>query len=327
MPPRDHPLPSKPSQFRFKSQKRRRDPHDDPQHSGEHHHHSSHHQSKRHKPTHTHSHAHTHTSTAPHDPSLYDDINISNAYWAQYLDPDSSFRESLFDALADDEGAAFWEGVYGQPIHTYSSTRPGPEGEFERMTDEQYASFVRARMWEKSHGFVEEERRRREEANAREREWEAESRRLERERREFQRVVEERLKRGEERKVRARWREAWKGYLEGWERFKIAGAGAGRGGKGSDNGLKNRVLWPVESGGWRDVSKERIESFFRNAPMADNPGGDLLGVLKTERVRWHPDKIQQRFGKHGIEVGVMKAVTAVFQIVDTMWSELREKKK
>ena len=39
--------------------------------------------------------------------------------WDEHLSPDTAFRESLFDALADDEGAAFWEGVYGQPIHSY----------------------------------------------------------------------------------------------------------------------------------------------------------------------------------------------------------------
>ena len=34
----------------------------------------------------------------------------------QGLDPDTLFRESLFDAMADDEGAAFWSGVYDVPI-------------------------------------------------------------------------------------------------------------------------------------------------------------------------------------------------------------------
>ena len=74
----------------------------------------------------------------------------------------SSFRESLFDALADDEGAAFWQGVYGQPIHTYAPYRENPEeGELERMTDEEYVAHVRAQMWHKSHGYILEERERR----------------------------------------------------------------------------------------------------------------------------------------------------------------------
>lgn len=315
----DDPPPSVPSKFRFKAHKSRRSPQDDlnHHHSGKQHH-SSRHRSKRHK--------RTHPTALPDDPSLYDDTYIPNASSAKYLNPDSAFQESLFDALADDEGAAFWEGVYGQPIHTYPSTRPGPEGELERMTDEEYTTFVRARMWDKSHGYVIEERTRREAARARRREWEEEGRRMESERRGFERVVEESLKRGEERRGRVKWREMWRAYLGGWEKLRNADVDAGRSGEKNGFGLKNRVLWPVESGGWKDVDKELVETFFRRAPLADNAGADLLGILKPERVRWHPDKIQQRFGSHGIEDGVMKAVTAVFQVIDRMWSELRENK-
>src|ERR1700742_2725384 len=53
------------------------------------------------------------------------------------LPPDQAFRESLFDAMGDDEGAAFWENVYGQPIHHYPDTYQDEEtGELERMTDD-----------------------------------------------------------------------------------------------------------------------------------------------------------------------------------------------
>lgn len=38
---------------------------------------------------------------------------------------DDAFRDSLFDALADDEGAHYWESVYSQPIHVYP--RPSVE--------------------------------------------------------------------------------------------------------------------------------------------------------------------------------------------------------
>ena len=134
------------------------------------------------------------------------------------------------------------------------------------------------------------------------------------------------MKKGEERRKGKRWREMWRGYLEGWERLKNADVDAGRSGEKNGSTLKNRLLWPVESGGWREVDKEQVETFFCHAPMAENAGADLFGILKTERVRWHPDKIQQRFGSRGIEDGVMKAVTAVFQVIDRMWSELRENK-
>jgi len=37
-------------------------------------------------------------------------------------DPIERFQESLFDALGDDEGAAFWKEYIGQPIHNYPNT-------------------------------------------------------------------------------------------------------------------------------------------------------------------------------------------------------------
>ncbi|KAJ8120335.1 hypothetical protein ONZ43_g2935 [Nemania bipapillata] len=99
-----------------------------------------------------------------------------NPYEQPPLDPDAAFRESLFDAMADDEGAAYWEGVYGQPIHTYSreERRVGPEGELERMDDDEYAAFVRQKMWEKTHQGLLEERARRE-ARRKQRENDAEA--------------------------------------------------------------------------------------------------------------------------------------------------------
>jgi len=326
---------SKRSKFRFKS--KRHQPHhrhidDDP---------SSHRPSKRPKSSRRHSSSddrHHHRSkrrktmrTPPDDPSLYDDTHIANASSTKYLNPDTAFRESLFDALAVDEGAAFWEGVYGQPIHTYPTTRPGPEGELERMTDEEYTSFVRARMWEKSHGYLMEEKERRKEARARRREWEKKTGRMEKEKSGFEKAVEESLKRGAERKTSKRWKERWQGYLDGWEKLKALGADPVGGQTEKDSVLRNKISWPVESGRWKDVNKEEVENFLRHAPLAENAAADeaqsdLLGILKTERVRWHPDKIQQRFGSLGIDEGVMQAVTAVFQVIDRMWSELRERK-
>ena len=62
------------------------------------------------------------------DPSAYDDTYDAGTRSGEYMDPNSAFIESLFDALADDEGAAYWEDVYGQPIHTYPNVKEGPGG-------------------------------------------------------------------------------------------------------------------------------------------------------------------------------------------------------
>ncbi len=224
------------------------------------------------------------------------------------MDPDVAFRESLFDALADDEGAAFWEGVYGQPIHTYSPYYPASPDDapddldhpkLEKMTDEQYVKYVRRKMWEKSHEHILHEQRRR-----------AKERKMKKTRedkeRKWQAGVEEALRRGEERMERNRWKGAWEGYLAGWEK-----------GKG-------KIVWPVESGKMRDVgTKGEIERFFKGVGGVE--GVDLGDVLKKERVRWHPDKMQQRAGDVGIEARTLKVVTAVFQVVDRLWSEIRER--
>ena len=43
--------------------------------------------------------------------------------------------------------------------------------------------------------------------------------------------------------------------------------------------------------------------------------------LKEERLRWHPDKVQRRARGGRVDPGIMRDVTAVFQVVDRLWSE------
>lgn len=171
------------------------------------------------------------------------------------------------------------------------------------MTDEEYTAYVRAKMWEKSHGYVVEERRRREEERVGRRKREGEAR-------EWERGVEEALRRGEERRRKERWKGLWEGYLRGWERF-VGGGGEEESGKA----MKDRIPWPVEGGRLEDIGKEDVETFFKHAP------GQLGDVLRRERVRWHPDKMLQRAGGLGVDEGAMRGVTAVFQVVDGLWSE------
>lgn len=129
------------------------------------------------------------------------------------LSPNQAFRESLFDALGDDEGASFWEGVYGQPIHTYPDTYQDEEtGDLERMTEDEYAQFVRRKMWEKSWEGIEaaKEERRRENEQAKQRRREEEINRTTQEHKAhgdhiFDTQIEASLRRGEHRKDRKRW--------------------------------------------------------------------------------------------------------------------------
>ena len=286
------PTPTKSSRFRFKSKDpypilpTESPPYTKP-HSSRPHRHRHHHRSKR---------RHSSPSQPP-------------------LSPNTSFRESLFDALAEDEGAAFWEGVYGQPIHIYSPydarrNTDDANGELEKMDDEEYVAYVRSKMWEKTHEHALEERKRREESRQKRRKRDEEGRK-------WEKGVEEALKRGEDRRRKWRWKASWERYVKAWD----------GGGIEPSKTLTDQDIWPVESGTWQDVSKSSISEFFTHAPQPTTAGAvvNLHAILKAERVKWHPDKMQQRFGRpSGIDEGSMKTVTAVFQVVDWMWGETRE---
>lgn len=260
-----------------------------------------------------------HRPTSPdttHDPS------------ARRLSPNDAFRESLFDALGDDEGAAYWESVYGQPIHNYDvpEVPKGPNGELEQMSEEEYASYVRARMWERSREGIAEEQARLRAERMRAKAGEEEGRRRDQERRAFDAAMMESLSRGAERRKVKAWEGAWGKYVASWDEIgKVFGANESTdaAGSSSSSSLANLLFWPVQSGKRRDVSPDAVREFMRRAP----PSADLLLTLKTERVRWHPDKMQHRYGAQGIEDAVMRSVTEVFQIVDRMWNEERERKR
>ncbi|OJJ32350.1 hypothetical protein ASPWEDRAFT_96119, partial [Aspergillus wentii DTO 134E9] len=286
------------------------------------HHRDSHHRSKRHKSKH---------DRSP-SPTLFEG--------QPQFSPDAAFRESLFDALGDDEGAAYWESVYGQPIHNYSipSVPTGPNGELEQMSEEDYATYVRTKMWERTReGMIEEqERLRQERAKHNRRQKEQENERYERVR--FEKAMEESLQRGRQRKRLKAWKTLWAEYLQSWEDINKEVAASRNADKPADSNasqdqkhLRNLLFWPVESGKRRDISQETVEEFMRHAPALEpnadekDTSADLLTTLKTERVRWHPDKIQHRYGALGVDDSVIRSVTEVFQIIDQMWNDLREK--
>lgn len=166
------------------------------------------------------------------------------------------------------------------------------------MDDEEYAAYVRRKMYAKSHEHVVEERQRRKKERRRKKAKDEEGRK-------WQAGIEEAIRRGEELRKRNTWKGVWEAYLAGWE------------------GRKGKIIWPVKSGKVGDVGTGEVETFFKG--VGEIGGVDLGDVLKKERVRWHPDKMQQRAGEVGIDGGTMKAVTAVFQIVDRLWIEMRER--
>ncbi|KAF7540139.1 hypothetical protein G7054_g1570 [Neopestalotiopsis clavispora] len=219
------------------------------------------------------------------------------------LSPETAFRESLFDAMADDEGADYWEGVYGQPVHVYSNQKAGPQGELEQMDDEEYAAYVRQKMWEKTHQGLLEERARKAEQKKQKDEKEKEARRLTKE-------MEESLRRGEERRKRKSWKVKWDEYVQAWSTW---------------NGTVETMSWPVLDGSPSSINSDNVRDFFiKGLDPLEIGEKEFLVRLKDERVRWHPDKMQQKLGANFDET-VSRNVTAVFQIIDKLWSDTRPK--
>ncbi|KAF1822458.1 uncharacterized protein K489DRAFT_381217 [Dissoconium aciculare CBS 342.82] len=272
-------------------------------------------------------------------------------------DSTTAFRESLFDALADDEGAAYWEGVYNQPIHIYP--RPmveTPKGELEEMNDEQYAAYVQTKMWEKKNPHIVKERERTE--KRRKEEEEDTARRREEYVRRKQRAAWERAQEEggrrfagveddntrdyeyvfdfEDRKGSASKRstpvdggskeflQAWSKYLAAWEELKtnIANGTESATDNASKPSVAGRIPWPVLPS--KPAIKRNIEPFFEHMPVPADGDRTRLQLLKAERVRWHPDKIQHRFGGN-VDEGTMKIVTGIFQIVDDMVEQQRKR--
>jgi len=263
------------------------------------------------------------------------------------LDPNVAFRESLFDAMGDDEGAEYWESVYGQPIHNYPDEKRNEEtGELEKMSDEEYIAFVRRGMWERSWEGIEAERElKRKEKLRKEREHHSTAKGTESagysgagnrtaEADIFASEVEESLRRGARRKDRALWREKWRVYEKSWDNLHQLVRSRTGAAKGSEDGavsLRNEIIWPVASGKRADVSPAEIANFMVKTSESlaatgslENEPTMLLENLKWERVKWHPDKIQQRYGCLNIDEGTLRAVTEVFQVMDGLFNEKRK---
>lgn len=293
-------------------------------------------------------------STSPQPERPASNNNADNVFEG----PDDAFRSSLFDAIADDEGAAYWEGVYGEPIHVYQRPSVQTEtGVLEQMGDDEYAEYVKKRMWEKKNPEIVRERaeraRRREEEEKRQKrrtggggekddesgesdfEWFGndekgyERRRIRGKARQkeharpkgrsagFMSDVDAALARGARRKEAKRWQQAWDTYKKKWEDLK----GSTEKLQGSE--LANAIPWPVTTGSLKDVERDSIEDFFRNCPLGE--GETRTGLLKAERFRWHPDKIQHRFGGENVDVETLKLVTSVFQMIDEMMAKEKQR--
>lgn len=334
--------PDRPSMFRFKSGK------EDPRERRKHHRRSR----REEDPEHQHKRGRRkgEDKTPPQDEAQAEN-ETAHPFPREPADPDASnsdaFRASLFDALADDEGAAaYWENIYSQPIHVYPrpSVHNKATGRLEEMNDEQYVEYVKQQMWERKHPEVVNERKQRERerkaeeaSRARRREefirrkeqaaWERSQRRTFRNEGADQRYKYEfagdRHWSGQDPSMtKAEQREyisAWSNYLAAWDRLKRDLLEQRQKGEENPASASKRISWPVLKS--KPPTKANIEAFMQHIPSDDRK--ERLRLLKAERVRWHPDKVQQRFGGT-VDEGTMKVVTGVFQVVDSLVEEERK---
>lgn len=240
------------------------------------------------------------------------------------LDDDAIFREALFDALSDSAGAEYWEKLYGQPIHVYP--RPvkvdSATGEEATVDDLEYVAYVRRKMWEKTHEghleslkqTAEEQRRRRREDRERQEADEqqrADERRKARERRRLEEEIDRSLRRAEERRKKTSDRSAFERYstrLKDWD------------------GNQDTIPWPTETGRPEGITERSVRSFFLRGLDLKALGSHAFNAkLKEHRVRWHPDKMEQKMGgRNMVDERVMVDITMAFQVIDTLFNDTRE---
>ncbi|KAL2164476.1 hypothetical protein VTH06DRAFT_3692, partial [Thermothelomyces fergusii] len=92
--------------------------------------------------------------------------------------------------------------------------------------------------------------------------------------------------------------------------------GGGGGGGGGGGVVAGRVDGEIRG--------EAVREFFVRGIGLDDVGEqEFAARLKEERVRWHPDKVQQRLGGR-VDEGIMRNVTAVFQAIDALWNDTRK---
>jgi hypothetical protein len=231
------------------------------------------------------------------------------------------------------------------------------KGELEEMNDEQYAAYVQTKMWEKKNPHVVRERERTE--KIRKEEEQDTARRREEHVRRKQRAAWERAQEKGGRRFAGvgeddtrdyeyvfdfddrtnstskrsslgagskEFQQAWSKYLAAWEELKTTFAHSAESATDSKSttSMANRIPWPVLPS--KPVITRNIEAFFEHIPTSTDGDRTRLQLLKVERVRWHPDKIQHRFGGN-VDQGTMKIVTGIFQIVDDLVEQARKREE
>ena len=258
--------------------------------------------------------------------------------WEQ--EPDYVFSEDLNYALTDTEGAAEWEGKYGISISKIPKLKQGQDGKMVSMTFLELERSAKATLWKNTPEALQAEKaRRNEKKKAEEQEAQEEreaqrrsrdaKRRLEKKRQaqaDLDARIEESLRRGNERRAPKTWFEKWQASWSSAEKWEIYAANWESHVKDQHPLHINDIPWPVVTGKFEDLDISSVKEFLMRAPREQLWGGkspsieQFQNLVKTERIRWHPDSVQRQFGGQGVDAEVMKAVNEVSSLINEVWS-------
>lgn len=126
--------------------------------------------------------------------------------------------------------------------------------------------------------------------------------------------------REEQEREQSVWLDAWTRYDEGWDKIIAAGGSVERSG----------IPWPTKSGKRTTINEEVVREFFRRNPsvlLSSDKGEERFRLMSRETKRWHPDKLQCRFGREML-IGEYKAdIDFISKLIVRLWKEAKMKRE
>jgi hypothetical protein len=242
---------------------------------------------------------------------------ISKVFW-----PDKfTFKDALISARADPDEAKHWKEVFGTDIHVF----PKPSL---AMSDDEYAAWVRERVYERVLLDSRARKRAAEEAEREQRRYRAQQEAFRQAREQEQERIRNYMRSGMGTRT-GEWNLRSKAPKEKWLEY-IAALQP----PPSDADLlllwqKSDVPWPTPSGQEDDISEENIRRFIRTCTMqyAEDANGDWKKAVRINQYYWHPDKFRQIQAQKLEKLSdtkkeeVLRRVTDVSQILNKLAAE------
>ncbi|CAG8610419.1 20795_t:CDS:1 [Cetraspora pellucida] len=213
----------------------------------------------------------------------------NNEQWLQHL----------FDVLAEDEVDHYSNRLY------YEGETCDPKG-IDRMSEDDYAAFIRKGMYEKQHKQeLKEQRKKEEEFKQKQR---AKQRRMAEMQAEQQRLM--RHYQAEQIRLQEMKHERRASYLARWNQFDI---------NGQSSIMFKDIPWPTAD--IKRLSKVDVEDFLLST-IKDN--SEIRSILRQEQIRFHPDRWHRwikRMPSERQKKKIMETVTDISRIINVLCEE------